>query len=156
LLRAAAGGVLLWGGLGVRPVLAVAEGEPRSAAYQVLAVQAGIAILAVLIQAVRYEKHRLSFFPPIFFLAGLSVGMCGYKTAAFAFVFIWAVNPALKNARAFLTFYALSLYVFGALFRGFGSIPVALLALMSFLPVLLSLLTNRPLLAFTRRSGRSL
>jgi hypothetical protein len=155
LVRAAAGGLVICGGAGVVPGIILAANAPRSASYQALALKSAIVIVGVLIQAVRYEKYRLSFFPPIFFLAGLSVSLCGYPAAGLAFVMIWAVNPVLSNAQAFLTAYAVLLVGFGSMFLHPGHLMVMLAGGLAFLPVLLSLLARRPLVIFNSRGSRS-
>ncbi len=154
LFRALAGGLAIWGGLGLEPAIAPAFGASRGVEMQVLAAKGAAVAIGLVIQAVRYERVRLSFFPPIFYLAGLSGALCNYQGALFAFVAIWIVNAGLGNAQAFLTGYAIVLYGFGALFTGFRSVPVLLVAGLAFLPVLLSLLARRPLMIFTRKGSR--
>lgn len=154
LVRAVAGSVLIWGGFGWAAALGVAEDAPRSAGMQVLAIKCGIMTVGLVLQALRYEKVRISFFPPIFFLAGMSAVLCGYKAALFAFAMMWAVNAGLGNAQAFLAVYAILLAVFGGLFAGFTNLRVLLASFLALLPVLLSLMSNRPLMIFTRRGSR--
>jgi hypothetical protein len=155
LLRGAAGSLAIWGGMGIVPGIALEVDAARGVSHQVLGLRCAIFLIGLLIQATRFEKDRLSFYPPIFFLAGLSVGACGYRAAAFAFVMIWAVNPGLSNAGAFLSVYAALLVAFGGLFTSFTSIPVMLMGLLAFLPVVLSLMVKRPLMIFTRKGSRT-
>jgi hypothetical protein len=155
LLRAGAGGLAIWGGLGFAPALRAAAEAPAKVGLQLLAVKVFIMLGGLLIQAVRYENRRVSFYPPIFYLAGVSVGLCGYKAAGFAFVLIWTVNTGLGNAQAFLAMYSVILYVFGALFASFRSPAVMLAAGLALLPVLLSLLADRPLVVYTRKGSRT-
>jgi hypothetical protein len=155
LLRAGAGSLAIWGGLGVAPALTVAAEAPGRVGLQVLAAKALIMLGGLVIQAVRYENRRVSFYPPIFYLAGISVGLCGYKAAGFAFVLIWTVNTGLGNAQAFLAVYSVILYIFGALFASFSSPAVMLASGLAMLPVLLSLLADRPLVVYTRKGSRS-
>ena len=152
LLRAGIGGLLLWGGPGFSPAVTFAADAPRGGTWLALALTGGVALVGLLIQTTRREKQRLSFFPPVFYLAGLSVALCDWRGAAFAFVLIWAVNPSLPNARAFLSVYALLLVVFGRFFGGAGMTSLAMAAGLTFLPVLLSLLANRPLTVFSRKT----
>ena len=152
LLRAGIGGLLLWGGLGFSPALTAADDASRWAGWLLLALQAIVLLAGLLIQTIRNEKDRLSFFPPIFYLAGLSVALCDARGAAFAFVLIWAMSPSLPNARGFLSVYALLMIVFGRFFGGAGLPALVLAGGLTFLPVLLSLLANRPLTVFSRRS----
>jgi hypothetical protein len=154
LVRAAAGSLLIWGGFGWAAALGVAADAPRSAGMQVLAIKCGIMTVGLVLQALRYEKIRISFFPPIFFLAGLSVGVCGYKAAAFAFLAVWALNTGPGNAQAFMSVYAIVLILFGGLFGGFMRPQVYLPGVLALLPVLLSLMSNRPLMIFTRKGSR--
>jgi hypothetical protein len=103
---------------------------------------------------VRYERSRLLFFAPIFFLFGLSFGLCGVKGAVFAFIMVWTANPMLKNPQGFLSVYALLMGVFGMFFlRLSNKLPLFALVL-CLLPVLLSLLAQRPLVLFSRRGTR--
>ena len=155
LFRGGAGSLAIWGGLEIAPALAAGVDAPKSETLQVLGLQCAVVVVGLLLQTVRLERDRVSFFPPIFYLAGLSVGLGGASVAAFAFVMIWAINPGLGNAQAFMTTYSALLYVFGGLFVSFTSVPVFLAGALAFLPVLLSLLTKRPLLIFTRRSSRT-
>ena len=137
LLRAAAGSIAIWGGFGYSA--AVAGGGIKG-----LAAKAVITLIAVLIQATRYGGGRFSFFPPIFFLAGLMLGICGWEIALFGFILTWTFNPLVPNAAAFLTLNAAAIYGFGAFFQSPFSLAVMLAAGLVFLPVLLGLLANRP------------
>lgn len=153
LLRAAAGSLAIIGGYGIEPALAAEPGN-RIAVWQVLALKLAVLTVALLIQTLRVERRHFSFFAPVFFLAGLSVSLCGHWGALFAFVFVWSVNSMFANAQAFLSVYAVLLLVFGLLFRGWGSrLPIAAMVL-CLLPVLLSLLTRRRLGVFSRTGVR--
>jgi hypothetical protein len=154
LLRGAAGSLVMMGGMGIPPSIDVAEGAPRIAAYQVAGLAGGILLIGLLVQAVRYEKNRFSFYPPIFYLAGLSVGLTDIRGATFAFALIWTINPALPNAQAFLSVYALLMTLFGHFFTRSTDISAIYAGVLCFLPVLLSLLANRPLMVFTRKGSR--
>lgn len=154
LFRGAAGSLMLAGGLGMPAAIGIGAGAGRHAGLQLMAVRAIVLLIGVLAQAVRREKNRLTFYPPIFYLAGLSVGLCDARGAAFAFVLIWAVNPALPNAQAFLAVYALLMVAFGHFFTGTGDLFAAYAGGLCFLPVLLSLLAKRPLAIFTRKGSR--
>lgn len=156
LLRAAAGSMSVMGGLGVVDPCIILPPEPtKLLAAEYLALQIGILLIGLLIQSVRQERGRYLFFAPIFFLAGLSLGLCGEKAAGFAFVMIWAVNPMLKNPSIFLTVYALLIALFGGIFNGFGSTSWIVAALFFFTPVLLSAMAQRPLVLFSRKSVRN-
>jgi len=154
LIRAAAGGVALWGGFYVPPALAADPAAGGRMPLLVLGLKGLLTLLAVVVQSIRYEKVKVSFFPPIFFLGGLAVGTVGYQAAAFAFVGIWVVNAGISNAQGFLSVYAVLLLAFGMLFNGWRSIPSATMAFAAFLPVLLSLMVRRPLMIFTRKGSR--
>lgn len=154
-LRAAAGSVAILGGFRLEPCLSVAPGAAGVVAHEVLALKIAILLAGLLIQTVRYERERLLFFAPIFFLFGLSFGLCGIKGALFAFAMIWAVNPMLKNPQGFLTVYAIVMAVFGAFFLGWGNKLPLVAFVLCFLPVLLSLLAQRPLVLFSRRGTRA-
>lgn len=153
LVRAAAGSVALAGGMGVDPCLSVAPGASRNLAYAVMAVRALILLVGLLAQTVRFEKGRCTFYPAIFFIAGLSAGLCDPRSAAFAFALIWATHAAFGNAQAFLTVYAVLIGIFGHFFSRLGDLSVIWAAFLCFLPVLLSLLSNRPLVIFSRKGA---
>ncbi len=113
-------------------------------------VVAGVLLVAVLIQCIRFDG-RLSYFAPIFYLLGLSVAVCGPYAGLFAFALVLAINPVIPNPRMFLTAYGLLLLPFGVVF----SIDYALLGAtvsLILLPPVLSLLTKRPLVIFTRKA----
>lgn len=150
--RAAAGALLIDGGLGVEPCMRLAADAAPDAATQLLALQVAIFAIGVLIQTVRVERGRLSFYPPIFYLAGLTVGLCDLRSAAFAFALIWAVNVVLGNAQAFLTVYALLILVFGFFFAQHGRAAVVIAGGLCFTPVILSLLSRRPLAVMSRKA----
>jgi hypothetical protein len=151
LLRGAAGGLAVVGGYGLETSIALVEGAGRVAALQLFWLKVAILFTGVLLQTLRYEHQRVTFFAPVFFLAGLSVSLCGHWGALFAFLLVWSINPMLGNAQGFLAVYALLLGAFGLLFRGFaGKLPLVALAL-CLAPVLLSLLSGRPLIVLTRK-----
>lgn len=155
LLRATVGSVAVVGGFQIDASLDAAPKATPTVIWQVLALKLAILLVGVVIQTVRYERHRLLFFAPIFFLFGLSIGLCGLQTAGFAFVLIWAVNPMLKSPQGFLTVYALLVGAFGWFFlESENAQPIATLVF-CFLPVLLSMLAQRPLVLFTRKTTRT-
>ena len=151
LLRSAAGGLAIMGGPAITASVTVAEGANRIVGREVLALNLAILLVGVLIQTMRFERNHLAFFAPIFFLAGLSISLCSAWGALFAFVLIWAVNPALGNAQGFLTVYGILMCIFGLLFRGLANkMPIAALGL-CLVPVLLSLLARKRLVVFSRK-----
>lgn len=121
--------------------------EAETAAF---VIQCVILLAAVLIQSVRHDG-RLSFFAPIFYFVGMSVGASGHYTGLFAFALVLAINPVIPNPRMFLTAYGLLLLPFGLVFGA----PLDLLAAnaaLILLPPLLSLLSKRPLVIFTKKT----
>lgn len=152
LLRAAAGALAITGWHVLEGALTVSEAASRGQARQVLIAKIAIVLIGLLVQTVRYERHRLSFFAPVFYIAGVSVALCGPWAALFAFLFIWAVNPMFGNAEAFLAVYAVVLVVFALLFKDTSRVLAAAAFLVAFLPVLLALMTRRPLVVFTRKA----
>jgi hypothetical protein len=113
-------------------------------------IQGGVLLVAVVIQSVRWDT-RLSFFAPIFFFAGMSVGASGHYAGLFAFALVLAINPVIPNPRMFLTAYGLLLLPFGFVF-GADLRILGLNAALVLLPPLASLLTKRPLVIFTRKA----
>lgn len=112
--------------------------------------QAVILLVGVLIQSVRFDG-RLSFFAPIFYFVGMSVGASGHYTGLFAFALVLAINPIIPNPRMFLTAYGLLLLPFGFVF-GADLELLGLNAALILLPPLLSLLSKRPLVIFTKKA----
>ena len=155
LFRALVGGLCVVGGLHIEPSVMLAENAPAATAKGVIAIKGIILLVGLLIQAMRYEKRRFTFYPPIFFLAGLSVGLCEPYGALFAFILIWAFNPILKSAQGFLTVYAILQVVFGNYFSGLGDKTSIYAGILCFLPVLLSLMAQRPLVIYARKGVRS-
>lgn len=155
LLRAGAASLALSGGLGIPPVISVGEDAPRNAIWGVIAIRSVILLVGLLIQTVRYGKGQLRFAPPIFYIAGLSLGLCDISGAVAAFVFIWAIHVMFGGAQSFLTAYSVLIVAFGHIFARRGDLSVMLAGILCFLPVLLSLLAGRPLVIQSRRGTRS-
>lgn len=152
LFRAALGGVLLTGEWGMTACVALEPGGTRFMARAVIVLRGVILLAGLLAQTVRWEHGRLTFYPPVFYLTGLSVALCGPWAALFAFVLIWALSPALASAQAFLAVYAVLMLLFGHLMGGLRDISTDYAAFLCLLPVLLSLLGNKPLLVLSRKS----
>ena len=150
--RAALGSVLL---LGIVPVIDPAVQAAASAgAGAGQAVYGGrllVLAIAVMIQSLRFDR-RVTLFAPIFFVSGLAVGTCGLYAAGFALILIWTINLALPSPTAFLSVYPLVILVFGTLFLGVNTLLPLFTAVLSFLPVLVSLLIRRPLVLFAKKS----
>lgn len=153
LLRAAAGGLAIVGGFDIQSSLQPASANAVVHPLLVMALQYGILLVGTLIQVIRYERRHISFYAPIFFLAGLSVSLCGGWASLLAFVLIWGLNPMFTGPQAFLTLYALAQLGLGVLFHGVArELPVVAFGL-GFLPVLISLLARRPLVIMTRKAS---
>lgn len=145
LLRAAAGG---WG---LVQFAFEAEGGDE-AGLGILILQGVILLAAVLIQTLR-RNGRVVFFAPVFYFAGLAIGAGGPLPGLFGFLLVLLLNPAIPNPRWFLTAQALALLAFGLYYSRFVT-DVRLLGVISFLlvlPVLLSLLSARPLVVNSKR-----
>ncbi len=154
-LRAGVASVALAGGWGIPPVLWVAEGASRNAGWSVIIIRSLILIVGLLVQTVRYERRKFTFFPPIFFIAGLSLGLCEPAAALSAFALIWAMHVMFTGAMSFLATYSVLIVGFGHLFARGGDLSAVLAGILCFTPVLLSLLSNRPLVTFSRKSSHS-
>ncbi|MBI2812673.1 MAG: hypothetical protein HYX71_00110 [Opitutae bacterium] len=142
LFRALAGGYSL-----TQFAFAARDGDAELAVFLV---QAAILLVAVLSQTIRLGE-RLSFFAPIFFLVGLSVGASGHYAGLLAFILVLAINPIIPNPRLFLTAYGLLLLAFGY-FLDADMKLLGVNAALILLPPLLSLLAKRPLVIFTRKA----
>jgi hypothetical protein len=154
LLRSAVGSSAFAGGFGFEACIQAPDTGSRTAPYLVIGLRAAVLLVGVLVQTTRIERKRVTFFPPIFYLAGLSLGLCDPRAAGFAFIFMWALNPMFGNAQGLLTGYALSLAGFGFLFRAPAYWTSGYAAALVFLPVLLSLLAQRPLIVLSRKPAR--
>jgi hypothetical protein len=151
LFRAALGSVALLGmPPGIEPALQAEANATHGAVLGVFYTNLALLVVAVLVQSFRLGG-RVTMVAPIFFMAGLSIGLCGPYAAAFAFVLIWTINLTLPNPTGFLSVYALLILVFGLLFAGISSPLPLCAAILVFLPVLLSLLIRRPLVQFARK-----
>jgi len=155
LLRGAAGSLALSGGLSIPPGISAVAGASRGTVWQTIIIRALILLVGLLAQTMRFERNKVTFYPPIFYLAGVSVGLCDIRGAGFAFLMVWAINPMFGNAQGFLTIYAIFMVGFGHLFAGTGDLSAVYAGILALLPVLLSLLSNRPLTVFSRKSTRT-
>ncbi|MCX6954298.1 MAG: hypothetical protein NTV51_19275 [Verrucomicrobia bacterium] len=151
LLRAGAGSLAFAGGLGIPACLSVADGAPRSQFYTMVALRLAIMLAGLVIQMVRFERGKLTFYPAIFYIAGLTLGLCGAWAAVFAFILIWAFNVLLASAQGFLTVYTVMVLVFGLAFARQDLLAVISAGVLAYTPVLLSLLANRPLVIPSRK-----
>jgi hypothetical protein len=141
LFRALAGGYCL------AQFAFTAEGE--AAARTVFIVQSLVLLVAVLIQAIRFDG-RLSFYAAIFYFVGLNVGVSGHITGLFAFALTLAINPVIPNPRMFLAAYGLLLLPFGFAFNADYQLLAVDVGLVLLVP-LLSLLTKRPVVIYSRK-----
>lgn len=126
----------------------VAAGE--GSALTVFLIQSLILLVAVLIQSVRVDT-RLSFYAAIFYFVGLNVGVSGHYAGLFAFALTLAINPVIPNPRMFLTAYGLFMLPFGFAFNANYRLLAVNVGLVLLVP-LLSLLTKRPVVIFSRKS----
>ena len=124
-----------------------ADGE--DAGQTVFLVQSLALLVAVLVQAVRFDG-RLSFYAAIFFFVGLNVGVNGHYTGLFAFALTLAINPVIPNPRMFLVSYGLLLLPFGLVFNADAKLLAVDVCLVLLVP-LLSLLTKRPVVIYSRK-----
>lgn len=139
----------LAGGYSLAHFSFTAQGEGPLAT--VLGIQAGILLVAVIIQVVRLEGRHHNYFAPIFWFLGLCTGFPGHYTGLFAFALVLAINPVIPNPRMFLTAYGLLLLGVGLVF-GAPLVPNALSAGLVLLVPLASLLSKRPVVIFTRKA----
>ncbi len=147
--RAALGSAVL---LGMWPEVASAavEADFVEADPLVWAVQVSVLFVGALVQTLRYE-HRASLYAPLFYLSGLTLGMCGLYPALFAMVLVWSIHRVLPGPGAMLSIQTLLVLIFGVVFRGVGSRETFVAAALVFLPVALSLLSRRRLGLFNKR-----
>jgi hypothetical protein len=142
--RALAGAVALWSFSLERP-----SGESAAARW---GIAAAVLLSGLLIQTIRRRDGRTTFAAAIFYAAGMSIGMGNYFSGAMAFLLVAAINPIIPNPRVFLAAYALLLLPFNSLLGGGVTIAVMNSAII-LVPVIVSLLANRPMVIFARRAA---
>ncbi|GAB5562121.1 MAG: hypothetical protein SynsKO_37680 [Synoicihabitans sp.] len=116
----------------------------------VFATQSVIFLAAVLIQMIRIEE-RLTLFPPIFFVLGLSYAIVGWKASLIGFFAIWAINLVLPNPALFMAVYGV-LMIGLSVFFGAGVRAAGLLAMLSIGPPLIAVLSGKRLVQFKKKS----
>ena len=117
---------------------------------RIFALQAAILLVAVFVQAIRFEG-KLSFFAPIFFFAGMSVGLCGPFSALFALVLVLAINPIIPNPRVFIFAYTALLLPLVYFFEGSMRYMLLNVTLLT-LPLVVSLLANRSMVLYAKKA----
>jgi hypothetical protein len=150
LLRGAVGSVVIVGSEYTASCFSLSAGSSAETGRLLIFLKGAIILGSMFVQLFRYER-RLTLFAPIFFVGGLTFGLCGFMAAALAFVLIWALNLGLPGPAAFLGVYSVLIVPFGILFDGPNNLFVIVGFLALFLPVLISLLWKRPLMLFNRR-----
>ncbi len=114
-------------------------------------IQIAIVAVAVVRQFVRFEG-RVTYYAPLFFVAGLAFGLCGFGAGFFAFLLVWTFNSALPIPPVgFLTVYTLMLWLLGLLFQGIRDQYVHAAAILFMLPVVVSLMARRSLALFNKK-----
>lgn len=126
------------------------DGSGEGAGFKILMIEAIVLLVATLVQVVRMDG-RLSFYAAIFFLVGINVGSLAHYAALFAFALVLAINPIIPNPRLFLTAYGLLMLPFG-IFFGADFDLLLLNSGFALLAPMLSLLTKRPVVIFSRKS----
>lgn len=144
LLRALAGSFALW-----HFSFEATQSDDRTTA---LLLGTGLSLGGVLIQTVRWSGGRVSFFAPIFYIAGLSIGLGNPYAGVFALLLVCAINPVIPNPRMFLASYGLLLLPFDFMFSESTLRMVISAGLVLVIP-LLSLLAGRPVVIFTKKAG---
>jgi hypothetical protein len=125
-------------------------GAAYSVAVKIFALQAAIMLLAVIIQSMRLGSKKITLVAPVYFIAGLSFGLIGWKAAVFVCVVGLILNQLLPGP-------GLSLFVFGCLEVGFGMmlsrapLRMGILAVaLAMTPILLSGMTKRSLVRLNK------
>ncbi len=154
LLRAASGTWTLVGGYGIEAALRAAPLAAPATVSRVQLIQAVILLIAVVLQTARWERGRLALTAPVFYLAGVTILLCTPLAGMCGFVIAWVLSPVFPNAQAFLSVQAFVAGLLAILLNGL--VPFALLGFgLCVLPIVLSLLTRRPLVVFARRGAAS-
>lgn len=148
LFRAAIGAVAV-----LHMCVELGEDATAVARYTMLASQAAVLVIAVLIQTARYESRRLMLVAPVFFVFGLGFVLIGWIAALFAIVLTWVINRALPNVAMFLFVFAGLQVVFGLGLQRASFPFVVLSAGLAWLPVFWSLVARRSLERASRQRG---
>jgi hypothetical protein len=145
LFRAAAGSLaLMYWSFEVEP-----DGPSQSVILMII-LQTGVLALAMLAQTLRWE-NRLMLFAPVFYFAGLSVGICGYESAILGATTAWALHALLPSPSVFLFTQCCAITGFSALFNGSTSKLTLLTFAIGMIPTLLSLTTGKPIAVINRK-----
>lgn len=113
-------------------------------------IQGVIFLAAVVIQMVRIEE-RMTLFPPIFFVIGLSFAVVGWKASIIGFAAIWAINLVLPNPAVFLTTYGAGMVIL-SIFFGANPKAAVLMAALAIMPPLVAVLMKRRLAQFRKKT----
>jgi hypothetical protein len=151
--RAAAGTLALVGGFDVEAALRPDPKLLHPPTLQILGIQTVILLVAVLIQTVRYDR-RLSLSAPVFFVTGIVAMLCPPWATVCGCAIAWLLTPIMPQVSGFLIVQALVIAGLGFVLSGLTPLFLFGIAL-CFLPILLSLLTRKPLTVFTRRGASS-
>ena len=117
----------------------------------VLIIQILVFVLAVLSQTIRW-KNRLTLVAPVFFLAGISVGISGYEAALYGTIATWLIHSLLSTPTVFLLTQTALIAVFSLLFSGTANAGTYMAAGISLIPALASLTLGRPLAIGTKKN----
>ena len=156
LLRAGFGSMAFAGfsSLGLPGCIALPVEPSRPAFYTALGIRAGVLLIGLLVQTVRLENGKFTFYPAIFYIGGLTLGLIAPLPALLAFAMVWALSALFPGPQTFLTAYAFIVVAFGHLHGQTSDLLVGYAGLLCFLPVMICLLTNRPLILLNRRGSR--
>lgn len=154
--RGALGSAVVFGTDYTSACIEAVAGAPAGSGRIVLVAKILILVIALAIQLVRLEP-RLKLFAPIFFLSGVSFGLCGIKVAGFAIVMIWAINLATLPPSGFLFLHGVVLMAFGSLFNGSRLLSTAnrqtlIAAFLLAAPALVSWMAREQLVHFIKRA----
>jgi hypothetical protein len=117
--------------------------------WRVFWICCAVTLTAVIIQSLRW-RQRITFFAAIFFYMGLSSGMGSYYPGVLAFLLVCAINPVIPTPRLFVSAYALLLLPFN-FFLG-NDWRIALFnTVILLVPVIWSMMVQRPMVLFTRK-----
>ncbi len=139
--RASAGAIALWSFS-----IETHSRDDKRAAFLICCV---LMLIGFLIQTIR-RKQELTFYTPIFFAAGMSIGMGNYYSGAMAFMLTCALNPILTTPQIFLAAYALVLLPFNY-YLGAGLQKAFVNAGVILFPIILSVLLRRPMVMSAKR-----
>ncbi|HEY9721696.1 MAG TPA: hypothetical protein V6D47_06760, partial [Oscillatoriaceae cyanobacterium] len=117
----------------------------------VVAIQAVVLLIGLVLQTLRYERGRWALTAPVFYIGGLLAVLCTPWAGLCAFVLAWVLTSVAPNAQGFLVVQAMVAAIVAYWLNGLNLFLI-LGFVLGVVPVIFSLLMKKPLVVFSRRS----